>query len=253
LTFSPISRLSMIRRSSSRSPRSSTCGRKVWRREKASRLPNQARGPVGVLLDLHDVLEGRIGRLMRVEQEVGRHHDGGQHIVEVVRDAAGELADRFHPGALVDLVLQRTLAGDLEHIDDRGLGVAVLLLDRRHVEAAVTLAAAAQAGVDRRDLALSGGGLADRAFQGLAVALGHGGEDRAAVAQRPGNMRANSALVREIFPALSTVAIAIGVDWKKRMKRTSAVRCGSSVSPRARLSTSVREAPGTPSAPNATL
>ena len=40
-------------------------------------------------------------------------------------------------------------------------------------------------------------------------------------------MRANSALVREILPALSTVAIAIGVDWKKRMKRTSAVRCGS--------------------------
>ena len=66
-------------------------------------------------------------------------------------------------------------------------------------------------------------------------------------------MRANSALVRAILPALSTVAIAIGVDWKKRMKRTSAARCGSAVSPRARLSTSVREAPGVPSAPNATL
>ena len=66
-------------------------------------------------------------------------------------------------------------------------------------------------------------------------------------------MRANSALVREIRPALSTVAIAIGVDWKKRMKRTSAARCGSAASPRARLSTSVREAPGVPSAPNATL
>ena len=57
-------------------------------------------------------------------------------------------------------------------------------------------------------------------------------------------MRANSALVRAMRPALSTVAIAIGVDWKKRMKRTSAARCGSAASPRARLSTSVREAPG---------
>ena len=228
LTFSPISRLSMIRRSSSRSPRSSTCGRKVWRRENAEQLPNQARGPVGVLLDLHDVLEGRIGRLVRVEQEVGRHHDGGQHVVEVVRDAAGELADRFHPSALIDLVLQRALAGGLEHIDDRGLGVAVLLLDRRNVEAPVALAAAAQAGVDRRDLALSGGGLADRAFQ---AARGRARTQRRGSSGRrpapPGNMRANSALVREIFPALSTVAIAIGVDWKKRMKRTSAVRCGS--------------------------
>ncbi len=101
-----------------------------------------------------------------------------------MRDAAGELADRFHSRALIDLVLQRALAGDLEHIDDRGLGIAVLLLDRRHVKAAVALAAAAQAGVDRRDLALSGSGLADRTFQGLAVALGHSGEDRAAVAQR---------------------------------------------------------------------
>ena len=54
-------------------------------------------------------------------------------------------------------------------------------------------------------------------------------------------------------PALSTVAIAIGVFWKKRMKRTSAARCGSEPSSRARLSTSVREAPAVPSAPKATL
>ena len=37
------------------------------------------------------------------------------------------------------------------------------------------------------------------------------------------------------------------------MKRTSAARCGSAPSSRARLSTSVREAPGAPSAPKATL
>ena len=68
-----------------------------------------------------------------------------------------------------------------------------------------------------------------------------------------GNRRANSELVREIFPALSTAAIAIGVDWKKRMKRTSAERAGSAALPCARLRTSVRDAPGVPSAPNATL
>ena len=56
-----------------------------------------------------------------------------------------------------------------------------------------------------------------------------------------------------ILPGRSTVAIAIGVLWKKRMKRTSASRCGSEPWSRARLSTSVREAPGAPSAPNATL
>ena len=41
------------------------------------------------------------------------------------------------------------------------------------------------------------------------------------------NSRANSAFERAIRPSLSTVAIAIGVLWKKRMKRTSAARCGS--------------------------
>ena len=90
-------------------------------------LPHQARGAVGVLLDLHDVLEGRIGRLVRVEQEIGRHHDGGQHIVEVVRDAAGELADRLHLLLLRELVLQRALLGGLERIDDRGFAVALAL------------------------------------------------------------------------------------------------------------------------------
>ena len=54
-------------------------------------------------------------------------------------------------------------------------------------------------------------------------------------------------------PVLSTVAIAIGVFWKKRMKRTSAARAESLPSSRARFSTSVREGPGLPSAPNATL
>ena len=39
-------------------------------------LPHQRRGAGRVLLDLHDVLERRIGRLVRVQQEVVRHHDG---------------------------------------------------------------------------------------------------------------------------------------------------------------------------------
>ncbi len=64
---------------------------------------------------------------------------------------------------------------------------------------------------------------------------------------------AKRALLRAMPPALSTVAIAIGVFWKKRMKRTSAARWASSPASRARLSTNVRDAPGTPSAPKAIL
>ena len=97
-------------------------------------LPHQARGAVGVLLDLHDVLERGIGRLVRVEQEVGRHHDGGEHVVEVVRDAAGELADRVHLLHLRDLLFQLAHFGGLDRIDDRGLALLLALLDRRNVE-----------------------------------------------------------------------------------------------------------------------
>ena len=93
-------------------------------------LPHQARRPVGVLLDLHDVLERRIGRPMRVEQEVGRHHDGGQHVVEIVRDPAGELAHRLHLLRLGELRFERALLGGLDRVDDRRLAVALVLVDR---------------------------------------------------------------------------------------------------------------------------
>ena len=64
---------------------------------------------------------------------------------------------------------------------------------------------------------------------------------------------AKRALARTTVPPRSTVAIAIGVWSKKRMKRTSAARSGSECSSRARLITSVRDAPGAPSAPKASL
>ena len=121
-------------------------------------MPHQARGAVGVLLDLHDVLERRIGRPVRVQQEVGRHHDGAEHVVEVVRDAAGELADRLHLLRLGELVLERALLGGLERIDDRRLVVALLLLDRGDVETGEALARTGERGIDRRDLALPVGG-----------------------------------------------------------------------------------------------
>ena len=223
-------------------------------------MPHQARGAVGVLLDLHDVLERRIGRLVRVEQEVGRHHDGGEHVVEVVRDAAGELADQCPSSALGDLVLELALLGGLERIDDRGLLVALLLLDRGDVEARRSARRSpAERRVDRRDVALArappraiAASSAARSRSATTARIERLGSPLA-LEQRSWNSRANSALVRTMPPVWSTVAIAIGVWWKKRMKRTSAARCGSVPSSRARLSTSVREAPGVPSAPKASL
>ena len=59
-------------------------------------LTHEAGGAVGVLLDLHDVVEGRIGRPMVGEQKIGEADDRRQHIVEIVRDAAGKLAYGLH-------------------------------------------------------------------------------------------------------------------------------------------------------------
>ena len=143
-------------------------------------LPHQRRRAGRVLLDLHDVLERRIGRLVRVQQEVVRHHDGGEHVVEIVRDAAGELADHVHLLRLVDLVLQRAPLGGLQHIDDGGLGLALVLLDRGDEELPPALLGAVEHRLDRRDIALPLGGLVDRRDQQIAVARVDGGEDRLA-------------------------------------------------------------------------
>ena len=45
-------------------------------------LAHQRRGAVGVLLDLHDVLERRIGRLVRIQQEIGRHDDRARTLLK---------------------------------------------------------------------------------------------------------------------------------------------------------------------------
>ena len=141
-------------------------------------LPHQRRRTGGVLLDLHDVLERRIGRLVRVQQEVVGHHDGRQHVVEVVRDAAGELADHVHLLRLVDLVFQRAPLGGLQQVDDGGFGVALVLLDRGDEELPPALLGAVEHGLDRRDVALPFRRLVDRRDQKAAIARVHGAEDR---------------------------------------------------------------------------
>ncbi len=116
---------------------------------------------------------------MRVEQEVGRHHDGGEHVVEVVRDAAGKLADGVHLLHLRDLLFEIAYFGRLDRVDDRGLALGLVVLDGRDIEARRTISFARQRNVNRRDVALPVRRLHDRGFERLAVVLGDDGEDRA--------------------------------------------------------------------------
>ena len=51
----------------------------------------------------------------RIGQDLDRAGDDGEDVVEVMGDAAGELADRFHLLGLPDPVLGRDLVGEIAH------------------------------------------------------------------------------------------------------------------------------------------
>ena len=119
---------------------------------------------------------------MRVEQEIRRHHDGGEHIVEIVRDTAGQLSDRLHFLLLLNAVFERALRGRFERVNDRSFAVAVLFLDRQHEEVRPAFCAAGERRFDRCNIALPLGGLADRRFEHRPVAPDDHRQDRAVVA-----------------------------------------------------------------------
>ena len=91
------------------------------------------------------------------EQQVGRHDDGGEHVVEIMCDAAGQLPDGLHLLALRHLDLERLLLGRLDGVDDRrllGAFAAGAVGDCIDVEADVPLVIVGQHRVERRDIGL---------------------------------------------------------------------------------------------------
>ncbi len=56
----------------------------------------------------------RVAASQAPAQQFQRAHDNGQHIVEVVGDAAGQLADGLHLLRLAQLVFQAVLLGDID-------------------------------------------------------------------------------------------------------------------------------------------
>ena len=87
-------------------------------------LAHEVGGAVGVLLDLHDVGEGLVARLVAQQQQVAEADHRRQQVVEVVGDAAGELADRLHLLRLRELGLQALLLGHVDEVQDHcGTGI----------------------------------------------------------------------------------------------------------------------------------
>ena len=99
---------------------STTCGCSICRRLNASscRVSAAARSPAD--LNLHQILPQRIFLRHVVEHQAAVAEDRGQQVVEVVRDAAGELADRLHLLRLPQLLLELAPLGDVARVDDDG-------------------------------------------------------------------------------------------------------------------------------------
>ncbi len=110
-------------------------------------LAHEVRGAVGVLLDLHDVGEGRIARPEAQQQKIAEADHRGQQIVEVVRHAAGELAHRLHLLRLGELRLEALLIGGVDEMQDEA-GIARAEAADEHGGAAG--ARTAQPDLDRR-------------------------------------------------------------------------------------------------------
>ena len=83
-------------------------------------LPGQRSGALRGIGDfLRRAAQPRIGT-EPIEQKLGVAGDHHQQVIEVVRDAAGEAADRFHFLRLTELQLQRSGLGDVFHEDFEG-------------------------------------------------------------------------------------------------------------------------------------
>jgi len=85
------------------------------------------------------------------QEEVGEADDRGQHIVEVMRDAAGELTHGLHLLPLGDLQLERALLGRVDGVGDGRLVVAIGLLDGAEIDPAAPLPVAGKGDVDGLD------------------------------------------------------------------------------------------------------
>ena len=107
---------------------------------KRQQLSGQLGGALHRLGDGVDVAPAALLREFAAAQEVGRGADNGKEIVEIVRHAAGQLADRLHLLRLAQRFLALAALGDIDGFRHRADDGAVLVAQRAHREFEIAVA-----------------------------------------------------------------------------------------------------------------
>ena len=83
-------------------------------------------GPLRLIVDDAQMLPRKIGMQLALEQQLGQAGDGGERVVELVRHARDQLADRGHLVVLDELRLHDALLGHVLDQHDHGPGAGAL-------------------------------------------------------------------------------------------------------------------------------
>ena len=107
---------------------------------KGQQLAGQLRGAIDRVRNRIDVTAAPVLAEIAAAQEVGRGAYDGEKIVEIVRDAAGQLADRIHLLGLAQRLLGLPPLGDVDGLGQHPGDGAVLIEHRTHGEIEKALA-----------------------------------------------------------------------------------------------------------------
>src|SRR5215510_14030423 len=80
-------------------------------------LPRELRRAFGRQADLAEVTPLTAARGQLLREQIGEPGDDREQVVEVVRDAAGKLADRLHLLGLSELSLELKSFGDVANVE----------------------------------------------------------------------------------------------------------------------------------------
>ena len=107
---------------------------------KGKQLRGQFGGPLHRVRDRIDIAAAALLGQLAAAQEIGRRTDDGQEVVEVVRDAAGQLADGLHLLGLAQRFLALAAFGDVDGFRHGAGHRAMAIVERPHREIEIAVA-----------------------------------------------------------------------------------------------------------------